>query len=146
MNESILAFKMNNQGGFKGIDSAPRVKIEEKFDFLEIKSHSSDSGKKKQNFVRYYENTSKIKCSNCKQIGHSKEFCLVKICNLCLGDHLRSDCANIFKCFTCGDQNHNQMVCPHKKSQKCYKCHKVGHDGKKCGFLVFNQEYTYQKI
>lgn len=58
---------------------------------MEIKSKSltSDSeGVLNENrAIRYFDNIDDRKCENCREMGHTKGFCLKNICNLCLGDH-----------------------------------------------------------
>ena len=78
-----------------------------------------------------------VKCHNCGQIGHIKDYCPygdLKFCHRCLSDnHNDKDCKNK-KCFRCNKSGHNKNECPFKDSDIliCFNCLNSGHRKNEC--------------
>ena len=88
---------------------------------------------------RYYvlDNDITVKCHNCGEIGHIKDFCPytnLKFCHRCLShDHNDKDCKNK-KCFRCNKSGHNKNECSIKESEIliCFNCQNSGHRKNEC--------------
>ena len=78
-----------------------------------------------------------VKCHNCGQIGHVKDYCPyndIKFCHRCLSDtHNDKDCKNK-KCFRCNKSGHNKNECPYKDNDIliCFNCLNSGHRKNEC--------------
>jgi hypothetical protein len=88
---------------------------------------------------RYYvlDNDITVKCHNCGEIGHIKDYCPytnLKFCHRCLShDHNDKDCKNK-KCFRCNKSGHNKNECSIKESEIliCFNCQNSGHRKNEC--------------
>ena len=88
---------------------------------------------------RYYvlDNDITVKCHNCGEIGHVKDYCPytnLKFCHRCLShDHNDKDCKNK-KCFRCNKSGHNKNECSIKESEIliCFNCQNSGHRKNEC--------------
>ena len=88
---------------------------------------------------RYYvlDNDITVKCHNCGEIGHIKDYCPytnLKFCHRCLShDHNDKDCKNK-KCFRCNKSGHNKNECSIKESEIliCFNCQNSGHRKNDC--------------
>ena len=88
---------------------------------------------------RYYvlDNDITVKCHNCGEIGHIKDYCPytnLKFCHRCLShDHNDKDCKNK-KCFRCNKSGHNKNECSVKESEIliCFNCQNSGHRKNEC--------------
>lgn len=89
---------------------------------------TSDEDETEENdYIWYFNNFENVRCEKCKSKGHNKDICPKEVCFYCLGNHLKKNCKNNFKCFMCGDNTHAMKDCPNKHEKKCSKCNKVGH-------------------
>ena len=88
---------------------------------------------------RYYvlDNDITVKCHNCGEIGHIKDYCPytnLKFCHRCLShEHNDKDCKNK-KCFRCNKSGHNKNECSIKESEIliCFNCQNSGHRKNEC--------------
>ena len=88
---------------------------------------------------RYYvlDNDITVKCHNCGEIGHIKDYCPytnLKFCHRCLShDHNDKDCKNK-KCFRCNKSGHNKNECSLKENEIliCFNCQNSGHRKNEC--------------
>ena len=88
---------------------------------------------------RYYalEDDITIKCHNCGDVGHIKDYCPyinLKFCHRCLSNnHNDKDCRNK-KCFRCNRSGHNMKECDIKDSDiiLCFNCQNSGHRKNEC--------------
>ena len=88
---------------------------------------------------RYYilDEDITVKCHNCGEVGHVKDFCPytnLKFCHRCLSHaHNDKDCKNK-KCFRCNKSGHNKNECDIKESDIliCFNCGNSGHRKNEC--------------
>ena len=88
---------------------------------------------------RYYvlDNDITVKCHNCGEIGHIKDYCPytnLKFCHRCLShEHNDKDCKNK-KCFRCNKSGHNRNECNLKDNEIliCFNCQNSGHRKNEC--------------
>ena len=88
---------------------------------------------------RYYvlDDDITVKCHNCGEIGHIKDYCPytnLKFCHRCLShEHNDKDCKNK-KCFRCNKSGHNKNECNLKDSEIliCFNCEFSGHRKNEC--------------
>ena len=124
-------------------------KEEEKQDDKEIESKSVEKMDEKNEMElekykllktgRYYalEDDITIKCHNCGDVGHIKDYCPyinLKFCHRCLSNnHNDKDCRNK-KCFRCNRSGHNMKECDIKDSDiiLCFNCQNSGHRKNEC--------------
>ena len=125
------------------------IEAEEKEDENEVeeeeKGEEEDNSRKELDkskllkLGRYFilEDDITVKCHNCGQIGHIKDYCPygdLKFCHRCLSDnHNDKDCKNK-KCFRCNKSGHNKNECPFKDSDIliCFNCLNSGHRKNEC--------------
>ena len=97
---------------------------------------------------RYYilDDDITIKCHNCGEVGHLKDYCPysnLKFCHRCLSNsHDDKDCKNK-KCFRCNKSGHNRSECILKDSDIiiCFNCMNSGHKKNECLIKPMNLDY-----
>ena len=82
-----------------------------------------------------------IWCKICRQANtHFYWNCPNRVCRICNGQHVTSQCPSKFACQWCGSLQHTSNLCNNQQglilkasaNRKCSKCNRFGHIAREC--------------